>query len=329
MIARAIDALLEATVVGSFSRVGIEVRQRVGRWEPLDSYRLDGARVVASGVTSGIGRATVAALAECGATIIGLARDRERADKALSNLAPPADGEHRVVTCDLSDFDDVRRAAEELRDVAPSIDRLLHIAGVLPSEYRETSAGVELTLATHLLGPYLLTREVEPSLAQDARVVWVSSGGMYTQPLDLNGLEMTAETYDGSRAYARAKRAQVVTAELLADEYRGRASVHSMHPGWVKTPILEEGLPLFNRLLGPILRTPEQGADTVAWLAASPEAARTSGQFWHDRRRRRTVSWPGTRPSPEARAGLFPWIEERIARASSPEAPRQEPAGRS
>jgi len=324
MIARAVDALLELSVIGSFSRIGIRVRRRLERWAPLESFGVAGLTVVATGVTSGIGRATITQLADNGARIVGLARDVQRAASVLDALPAPASGEHVTIACDLSDFADVRRAATDVRASAPSVDRILHVAGVLSPGHATTSAGVEATLATHLLGPYLLTRELEPALAIRARIVWVSSGGMYTQGLKLDELEMSMDGYEGRRAYARAKRAQVVVSELLDNEYGADVAVHAMHPGWVATPGIASGMPLFNRLLGPILRSPGEGADTVLWLAAA-SAGDTTGAFWHDRRRRRTISLPGTRPSPKARDELLDWIEERIARAEAASARQGSP----
>ena len=102
----------------------------------------------------------------------------------------------------------------------------------------------------------------------------VSSGGMYTQPFDLDRLEMTPEAYRGTTAYARAKRAQVVLSHEWARRWGadGVAS-YASHPGWVDTPGLASGLPTFAKL-GPLLRTPGEGADTVVWLAAGGARSR-------------------------------------------------------
>jgi NAD(P)-dependent dehydrogenase (short-subunit alcohol dehydrogenase family) len=135
----------------------------------------------------------------------------------------------------------------------------------------ETAEGHELALATHVLGPHLLTR-----LLPAERSIWVSSGGMYAQRL-VTDLEYVEGTYKGVTAYARTKRMQVV----LAGEWarRGRHA-SSGHPGWVDTPGITDSLPLFRRLARPILRTPEQGADTFVWLCGADVPP---GRFWHDR----------------------------------------------
>ena len=313
MISRIIDALLETSIACSFSSIGIDIRRHTESWEPLNTYRIDGLTVIASGITSGIGHAAATLLAENGARIIGLARNKQLGEKVLAELSPPPQGEHQFVQCNLADFDEVFSAAKRIGEIAPTIDRVLHIAGSLSPTYAKNINEVEETLATHLIGPYLLTRELEARFEKGTRVIWVSSGGMYTQGLNLKKLEMQPTEYKGRIAYARAKRAQVVIAELLADKYQGHTEVHSMHPGWVDTPILQKGMPLFRRVLKRILRTPEEGADTLVWLTCAPIPASSTGSFWHDRRQRRKVSWPGTRSAAEAQAELLPWIEKRIA----------------
>jgi hypothetical protein len=93
--------------------------------------------------------------------------------------------------------------------------KVLHCAGSLTRDYRVNSAGTELTVAAHVLGPYVLTATVAPQLAGTATVVMVSSGGIYSQRFELARLEMGSSGYDGVRSYAQAKRAQVVLAGLV------------------------------------------------------------------------------------------------------------------
>ena len=140
----------------------------------------------------------------------------------------------------------------------------------------------------------------------------VSSGGMYTQRLDLGLLDAGPEAFDGVTAYAKAKRAQVV----LNREWARRAAAsgvtfHAMHPGWVDTPGIHESLPDFARVMGPLLRTPEQGADTMVWLAAAREPLTTNGQFWLDRHRRWTSKLPWTRTSPAEADQLWELVARR------------------
>jgi NAD(P)-dependent dehydrogenase (short-subunit alcohol dehydrogenase family) len=86
---------------------------------------------------------------------------------------------------------------------------------------------------------------------------------------------------------------------------------HAMHPGWADTPGVRAGLPRFRALMRPLLRTPDQGADTIVWLATSAAALAANGAFWLDRRRRRTNPLPWTRTPDEAASALWDWCVER------------------
>jgi dehydrogenase/reductase SDR family member 12 len=129
---------------------------------------------------------------------------------------------------------------------------------------------------------------------------------MYTQRLHLDDLQMERGEFDGTVAYARTKRAEVVLTELWAQRLEGSGVVvHAMHPGWADTPGVRSSLPTFYKSTRPLLRTPEQGADTIVWLAAAAEPARSTGGFWHDRRRRPTHRLPWTRESVAEREALW------------------------
>ena len=147
--------------------------------------------------------------------------------------------------------------------------------------------------------------------APHGRVITMSSGGMYSQRLDVAGLQPHADDYDGVTAYARAKRAQVELTRLW-DLHHGGSGVRfvAMHPGWVATSGLDSGLPGFARLVRPVLRTPAQGADTAVWLATSSPAALSDGRFWLDRRPRREHLVPWTHSPPAEPQRLWEWCME-------------------
>ena len=136
----------------------------------------------------------------------------------------------------------------------------------------------------------------------------MSSGGMYSQRLDVTALEPHAADYDGVKAYARAKRAQVELTRLW-DLHHGASGVRfvAMHPGWVATSGLDSGLPGFACVVKPMLRTPAQGADTAVWLATSSPAALSDGRFWLDRRPRREHLVPWTHSPPAEPQRLWEW----------------------
>jgi NAD(P)-dependent dehydrogenase (short-subunit alcohol dehydrogenase family) len=219
-----------------------------------------------------------------------------------------------MYVADLSSLDEVRRVAREIREREDRLDVLVLNAGALLGERQESADGHEVTFALMVLGPFLLTGELVPLLRATrggARVLWISSGGMYTQSLDVDALEMGADDYSGSTAYARAKRAQVVLAEEWGKRLRDdHIAVHAMHPGWADTPGLETGLPGFRTLLGPILRSPEEGADTIVWLAAADEPGRVTGKFWLDRAPRSTTKLVPSGATPEQRDRLWELCEQ-------------------
>lgn len=305
-LARTVDLALEVTVVPSFSRIGPAVRRRIDEWGPLP--RLDGKRVLVTGVTSGIGRAAAARLLELGADLVAVGRDETRTRQAVAELTVAAGNPAAtVVVADMGELDDVRRVADETASGGP-LHAIVHNAGALLADHHLTGDGIEVTVAVHLVGPHLLTRLLESEVR---RVLWVTSGGMYAQGLDVDQLELPPDTYRGSVAYARAKRAQVELLPRWAARLAPDGTAHAMHPGWVATPGVSAGLPTFERALGPLLRTPEDGADTLVWLVADEEPARSSGRLWLDRRPRSTTRLPWTRTTPAERARLWDWVEAR------------------
>jgi dehydrogenase/reductase SDR family protein 12 len=306
-----IDRTLEATVVPSFTRIGWDVRSRLYDWVDLDQVDLTGRLVAITGATSGLGLAGAKALAGMGASLIVIGRNPERLADAVREIDAERDGagDTLKVVADLADFGQVRAAASQILRDADRLDVLIHNAGALSAERSENDAGVETTVAAQVDGPFLLTTLLLDRLAATppGRVVTMSSGGMYTAPLTVSRLEM-GDDYDGTTQYARAKRAQVTLNELWAERIEAQSVVfHAMHPGWADTPGVATSLPGFARVMGPLLRSSEQGADTMVWLAAADEPLRSSGGFWLDRQVRPIHRLPATRRSdtPERRSALW------------------------
>jgi NAD(P)-dependent dehydrogenase (short-subunit alcohol dehydrogenase family) len=311
--ARLADAALEATVIGSFSRLGADLRPHLWPWSPLPDQH--GRVVVVTGASSGIGRAAALALARRGASLWLLGRDARRTGQVASEASQAGAPRAEPVVLDLIDPDAVADLSSRLAGACERVDALVHAAGALDLHYARAPDGTERTVATSVLAPFRLTWALAPLLrtSPGADIVTVSSGGMYSERFDLDRLEMTPGDYRGATAYARAKRAQVVLAREWAWRWHddGVAS-YSCHPGWVDTPGLRQGLPGFARL-GPLLRSPGQGADTVAWLAAGAARPATQG-FYFDRLRRSEHHLPWTRRSDDAGDGarLWAWCLDRL-----------------
>ena len=305
-IGRALSTVVDPFIVSSFDRTGFRIHSLT--FDPTDlDVELGDRRCLVTGANSGIGFETALALADLGAEVVLLCRNAERGEAAVETIRERTGNTRVSLECvDMSERASIREAAARLAE--KPVDVLVHNAGVLPDTREESSDGLELTWATHVVGPFLLTRLLRSRLEEspDGRVIWVSSGGMYTRQLQVDDPNWRARDYDGVLAYAETKRAQVVLARLWAQELEGTdVVVNAMHPGWAETPAVKSSLPRFYRITRNILRTPAEGADTVVWLAAAKRARETSGRFFFDREERRPYLIPFTRESEEARRALW------------------------
>ena len=303
---RLLDSILDRSILFSFDRGGYLRHERGFRPEDLE-VDLGGRSFLVTGANSGLGKAAARALAELGGEVWMLCRSEERGRQAREEIRRDTGSESvHLEIVDMADRGSIRELAGRFAD--RRVDVLVHNAGLLPDELVETGDGLELTFAVHVVGPLLLTRLLLPNLRRsgDARILWVSSGGMYGVRLDVGEMLEPPEPYDGVKAYARTKRAQVVLSELVAERLApaGIAS-NAMHPGWAATPGVARSLPRFQRLLGNRLRTPDEGADTVVWLAAARRAGFPTGRLWFDRRQVATHLVPWTRERPEERQALW------------------------
>lgn len=259
-----------------------------------------------TGANSGLGLATARGLAALGGSVHLLCRDPARGEAAAEALrGETGNAAVSAATLDVADFDSIRAYAET---APPEVEALIHNAGVLPAQRGVVpgAGGLERTLATHVAGPLLLSELLRGRLAQAGRgrLIWVSSGGMYTQRLSLADLAWEQRPYDGVVAYAQTKRMQVLLAEALAERWP-ELWVGAMHPGWADTPGVRDALPGFFRWTQGRLRSPEQGADTSVWLAAAAAPLRESGALWFDRAPRSAYLVPGTRETPAERAAFL------------------------
>lgn len=293
-----------------FTRFGFERKKKTWQDHPVS---LKGRTAVVTGATSGLGRITAEQLAKMGARVVLVGRNEIKLLMAREEIiASTQNANVSTAVADLSLMSDVRQLAQRLLQQQEEIHVLVNNAAMLPLERTETEEGLETAFATDLLSPYLLTRLLLPRMQQSApaRVVNVSSGGMYLSGVNLVDLQSARGNYDGSRAYAQAKRGLMMLTETWAEELADSGVVvNAMHPGWADTPGVESSLPGFYKVMKSLLRTPEQGADTIVWLASAPEAGKVSGKFWLDREPHLSAVLPGTAGTSTQRQELVKALE--------------------
>ena len=300
---RALDTVIDATVVLSYGNTGYKFRQ-ARLWNDADlAVDLTGKVCAITGANSGIGLATARQLVRRGATIYLLVRNLERGAAAQTRLCEEA-GHARVYleAIDLSSVAAVRACADRLKAQTSRLDVLINNAGDAFEQRQLSIDDVEATFATNVLGPFVLTDALRPLLQSSApaRVINILSGGMYLAKLDVNDLQFERKKYDELMAYAQSKRALMMLTELWSEQLRtSGVTVNGMHPGWVDTPLLQTGLPTFRQSLRSILRTPDEGADTIVWLAAARQVESITGRFWFDRHERGMHKIFLTKSSPE------------------------------
>jgi len=257
---------------------------------------MDGKTCVITGASSGIGMAAAVALARLGATVVLVCRDRGRGEAALAEVRS-AGTRARLELADLSSQQQVRDLASRLSGL-DRIDVLINNAGLILGERQVTADGLEYTFALNHLAPFLLTNLLLGKLqaSAPARVVTVSSAAHTRARLDLADLQLE-HGYGKWRAYSNSKLANILFTRELARRLGGTGvTATCAHPGVVRSRFGRDGGPLLRlgyAIGGSFMLSPAKGADTVVYLASSPEVAGASGGYYVKRREQQ--------PSPAAR----------------------------
>ena len=306
---RAVGSLLfYGRFLRSFSALGF--RRRARDW-PEFHPDFSGQTWLVTGATGGIGRAVSLAAVEAGATVVAAARSEDK----LETLRNESDDPKRLIPlcADLSLMAEIAAVPDGDALAGRTIDVLVNNVGVLLDDFETTDEGVERSFATNLLGHWVLTTRLRDNemLAEDGLVVEVSSGGMYGTALKLDPMDCrTADDHDGMAAYAMHKRAQVELTRYWNGRWKGGPIAHVMHPGWVDTEGVKTALPGFRAALKRILRTPEQGADTILWLADEyPEPVQEG--IWFDRALRPEHEFGFTKKTRHDADELAAFLEEK------------------
>ena len=251
---------------------------------------MNGKIVLITGGTSGIGKAAAMALAKLGAEVVVTGRNRERGEGAVEEIRRES-GSRKVslLLADLAVQAEVRRLAEEFEASHDRLDVLVNNAGLIQSRRTETPDGIEVTFAVNHLAPFLLTNLLLDLLKESApsRIITVSSEAQRRAKIDFDNLQ-GERRYSAFRAYGQSKLANIMFTYELAERLRGtNATANCLHPGGVNTNFGNNNrgpMTLLFRAFKPFMRSPEQGADTIVYLAASPDVEGMSGKYLVDRR---------------------------------------------
>ena len=296
--------------VHSFTRIGYLVRRLF--WGK-DQYDLTGQVWLVTGATGGIGGATVLKALKHGATVIATARNPKKMNELRQSAGEHADRLFEEIV-DLSLVSDTYKLTQRLAARSEKIDVLVNNAGLLHLEHSTTAEGFETTYVVNILTHHQLTENLieNSKLNPGARVIEVTSGGMYNAPANTVMLDQKAKGFSGKAAYATHKRAQMVLTDFYREKHRKEnLKFYAMHPGWVDTNAVKNGLPTFRKLLLPVLRNGLQGADTINWIGAtSPDEA--IDQVWFDRKARASHAYAASRNPKTTPEELVAYLENDI-----------------
>jgi NAD(P)-dependent dehydrogenase (short-subunit alcohol dehydrogenase family) len=245
---------------------------------------MKGQICLVTGANRGIGFEVARGLARRGATVVLLCRDAAKSEAAQKAIAEETGNPNvEVLLCDLSLQSDVRRAAAEFRRRHDALHVLVNCAGIFLRERDVTAEGIERVWATNYLSHFLLTQLLLDTLraSAPARVVNVATKTMGLK-IDLDD-PMLEKGYSFASAMGRTKLALILFTIELAKRLEGTGvTVNAMHPGVVKTDLLDD-LPQPMAFLARLFaRSPEDGAATALYLASSPDVASTSGKLFAD-----------------------------------------------
>jgi NAD(P)-dependent dehydrogenase (short-subunit alcohol dehydrogenase family) len=278
--------------------------------------RTDGTVALVTGAASGIGRATAIGLARTGATVVLVVRNAERGEQALRDVRAAVPGATlETLECDLSSQSSIRDAARRFRADHDRLDVLVNAAGVFVKEKTLTADGIELTFATNYLAYFLLTRELLPLLRDSAPSRVVNVASRYGRAsIDFDDPQKLTTPYSYLKATPPTMLARVLFTQELAARLEGTGVVvNAVHPGLVAgTGLLRDTRGPFKWITDTFGRTPEQGADTVLWLATAPETATVTGKMFA---KRREIATPGQGSDPAARERLWA-VSEALTRSA-------------
>jgi dehydrogenase/reductase SDR family protein 12 len=297
--------------LGSFTSIGYNLRRM--RWGN-ENFDLSNQVWLVTGAYGGIGSAIATNIIALGGEVIAVGRNRKKL-AALANQVGSETSRIYQEVVDLSLQAEVHKLVEKLSAGDKKIDVVVNNVGILNNKFSQTAEGHETTYATNLLNHHLLTEGLIAgnALEEDARIINVSSGGLYNVPLNTDLLDQAESEYNGVMAYASHKRAQLALADHYQQEYAKQGfRFYAMHPGWVDTEGVQKSLPGFRAMLKNILRDSSEGADTIIWLGATAPTE-APGKIWFDRKPRPSHIFRSTRNSLTTTKDIVAYLNKDIA----------------
>lgn len=248
---------------------------------------MQGKVVVITGATSGIGLIAAEELAQKGARMVMVARDKSRGEQAVARLRTLAPGIHHTVHyADLSRLSEMKRVAGEIAAAEPRIDVLINNAGAIFNSRQVTEDGMELTFALNHMSYFVMALGLRDRLAASmpARVINTASDAHKGKQLDFNDLQ-SSRGFRGFNTYGRSKLSNILFTRELARRWAGTGiTVNSLHPGFVSTRFGDESGGPFSyaiRAAKLFAISPEKGAETIVYLASSPDVSGVSGEYFY------------------------------------------------
>ena len=266
---------LDKTIIFSFDKTGFK-RHKFSFKEDFSQINIRDKTALVTGGSSGIGANVAQKLSNLGAKVFFTGRNKQKGnfiEKSSNNL--------NFSVLDMTKWRDFREFCKN----GDCYDYIVLNAGGMPSNLVLNEKKYEHQCASQLLGHYILIHLLSKfnKINNNARIVWISSGGMYLKKLDLDSLFLN-QNYNKVSTYANVKRAQVTLVEEVSKQNKwGNINMFCMHPGWVSTSGLKKSLPKFYSLMRNRLRTLEEGSDTILWLLLTEKNIK-SGGFYFDRK---------------------------------------------
>ena len=246
--------------------------------------------VFITGATSGIGQETALALAKKGAAIVFTSRDPEKGKLVQKELIKRSNNKNiHLIFCDLASFDSIRNCCDEFKFKFDKLNILVNNAAVWDFKRRESQDGIENTLATNYLAPFLMTNMLMDTIKKSspARIINLTSG-LHYGTINFKDIEFKRK-FGGFKAYKQSKLADILFTRLLAKKLDGTGiTVNCVHPGMVNTNLARDAGWFMRGIFKIIGKPAHKGALTSIYLATSPEVENITGEYFYKCRVRKS-----------------------------------------